>query len=273
LAAGTILYGPENMKFSLDDSVAVASGSASSPGTTKTGVTAFDIGAQYNLAGDASFIVGNYSVSDIEAKNESAFSGGSSREISAVAADDQKKLEKELEDELKGKASSELAQQLSADKVFIEESLSATASSRTFSNKVGDEATILKLSLSLETKAFAVKKDSLLDFAQEILQDKVPEGFVLRKEQIDIEFGQAEEKGGVYEFSGSIEANLLPEIDPKGVAKKIAGKYPSVAEDFLIKEIPGFVRAEIKLRPHLPGRLGSLPRIVKHIDVIISAER
>lgn len=273
LPSETTLYGPDDMKFSLDESVAIASGSASSPGTTKAPVTAEDIGAQYNLAAGASFKVGNYSVSDIEARNESAFSGGSSREISAVSAEDQEALEKDLEEELKDKAANKFKEDLAGDKVFISGSLTATASSRTFSNKVGDEASDLKLSLTLDSKALAVNKKELLDLAGEVLKDKVPKGFILRGEQISVDFGSESQEEGVYKFSAAVAANLLPEIDPDEVAKKIAGKYPSLAEDFLIKEVPGFVRAEIKLRPHLPGRLGNLPRIAKHIEVVISAER
>lgn len=273
LPVGTLLYGPENMKFSLDAPVGVASGSASTPGTTKAAISAENIGAQHNLAGGASFKVGNYSINDIEAKNETAFSGGSSREISAVSADDAKILQDELEEELKEKAANELTLKLSEDKVIIPESISATASSRNFSNKVGDEASSLKLSLTLDASALAVDKNQLLNLAMEALKDKVPEGFVLREEQVEVEFGGKKEENGVYQFSGSIEANLLPEIDPEGIAKKVAGKYPAVAEEVLLREIPSFVRAEIRIRPHLPGRLGSLPRLSKHIDVVISVER
>lgn len=273
LPLGTILYGPDSLKFSLEKEAAVASGSASSPGTTKTSLTAEDIGAQYNLATGVSFKVGNFSTSDIEAKNEVAFSGGSSREISAVSADDQKVLQKELEGELEEKAARDLAQGLSEEKIFIPESLTATASSKTFSNKVGDEATNLKLSLTIDAQAFAVEKGQLMALAQGQLSQKVPGGFVLREEQISVEFGSRKEEGGVYKFSSVIEANLLPEIDVKTVAKKIAGKYPQIAEEYLTKEVAGFVRAEIKLRPRLPGRLGILPRMTRNIDIEISAER
>ena len=47
LSEGTVVTGPNDLKFTLDNDVTIASGSASTPGTAKVGVTAQDIGAQY----------------------------------------------------------------------------------------------------------------------------------------------------------------------------------------------------------------------------------
>lgn len=73
-------------------------------------------------------------------------------------------------------------------------------------------------------------------------------------------------------FDVKISANLLPSIDSVGVAKQIAGKYPQLAENFL-STVPGFVSAEIRLKPMLKGKLGTLPHIYKNINVEITVER
>jgi hypothetical protein len=273
IPSGTTLDVPGELKFTLDEAVTVASGSAGTPGITKAAVTAADIGAQYNLAAGATFSVGNYSTSDVEAKNGASFSGGSSREISAVSEKDQTILEKELTDELKDEAREELIQGLSDDKLFIEDSLTATPSSRTFSHKIGDETPTLKLALTLVTKALAVGKKALTDLAKEVLADKVPEGFVLREDQIETEFEFEREVDGKFRLSANLSANLLPEVDPKSIVREIRGKYPSVAKKYLTEQIPGFVRAEISLKPKFPGRLGTLPRVAKHIKLEIAGER
>lgn len=267
----TIIFGPDSLKFTLNNSVTVASGSASSPGSSKTKVTAADIGAQYNLAAGTSFSVGNYSVSDIEAKNESAFSGGSSREISAVATSDQEALEEELEEELVERAKGQLSEKLSAQELFVEGAVLATTSAKTFSAKVGDEASNLKLTLSLDVTGLSVERAALFSFAGEILKGKIPEGFVLREDQIEASFDLQEKRGREFTLLALVKANLLPEINPEDVAAEIIGKYPLVAQDFLTS-IPGFRRAEIKLKPSLPGRLGTLPRVAKNIEIEIAAE-
>jgi hypothetical protein len=273
LSAGTILEGVNNLKFTLDHEVVVASGSASSPGSTKANITAEDIGSQYNLTGDTNFTVSNYSTSDFEAKNESSFSGGSSREIKVVSEEDQENLQEALEEELAEKIVGYLREGLSDNQIFIEESLNITHTSRTFDEKVGDEATTLKLTLSIDATALIVDRDEMMQISQSILEDRVPEGFVLRDEHLKVEFKFAEKDGGLYEFEAEISANLLPEINTEEIISAISGKYPDIAEDYLNNNVAGFSGAEIKLKPNLPGRLGVLPRVEKNIEVEISTER
>jgi hypothetical protein len=271
LSSGTIIIGPGNLQFSLRDDVTVSSGSASTPGTTKTSIAASSIGAEYNLAGGTSFSVSNYSPSDIEAKNESAFSGGSSREISAVSVEDQEELEQELIDELKDKARKEFNEIVAGNKFLIEETLTSTPSSRTFSDKVGDEAETLKLTLSLSTTVLIIDEEALYSLAEEVLKDSIPEGFVLRSEQISTEFEYQGEVDGRYELETKISANLLPEIDPDKIKEQIIGKYPALVRNYLIDDIPGFSRAEISFnKPKFPGKLGTLPRLKKNIEVEIA---
>ena len=273
LPAGTVLNGPGSLKFALDNAVNIASGSAGTPGTTKAFLSAEDIGPEYNLASGTTFSVGNYGTSDLEAKNESAFSGGTSREISAVSKEDQEALLDELERELEGKAKSDLEAQVSAEKYFIEESLEAVSSAQSYSHKVGDETGTLKLSLTLEAKGVLVEKNELVQLVQENLQVKVPEGFVLRGEQISFNFDEKEVSGNEYSFVVRVSANLLPEVDTESISKMIRGRYPKIAEEYLIKEVPGFVRAEIRIKPSFSGKLTTLPHVIGNIDVEVAAER
>lgn len=272
LSSGTLLTGPGNLKFTLDEDVEIASGSAGTPARVEARVTALDIGAQYNLAAGANFSVGDHPLSSLEAKNEESFSGGSSREISAVSKEDQESLSEELYEEILARAKDDLLKKVPEGKIFIEESLTATPSSKIFSNKVGDEAESLKLQMSLKVTALSIDKEELLTVVQDVLKDKVPSGFVLRKEQFETDF-DLEEEGRVYKFEVSVRANLLPQVDVSELARKIRGKYPELANEFLPKEVPGFVRAEIKIKPTLPGRLGTLPRIAKNIEIEVAAER
>ncbi len=273
LKSGTSLVGPEKLKFVLDDDIEVASGSASSPGETNAKVTASDIGSEYNVEAGSSFTVGNYSVSEIEAKSENAFSGGNSREIAAVSQDDQKTLEKDLTTELIEKAKEELNSEISDQLIFIDESLSTTLSSKTFTNKVGEEAKNLGISLKLDAQAVTVQKQELLKVAEEAMRDKIPQGFVLREDQIETSFEFIKKDGNDYKFDALISANLLPEVKTDEISQKIKGKNPSLAQEYLIKEVPGFARAEITLKPKLPGKLGTLPHVTKNIDVEVAAEQ
>ena len=273
LKAGTILRGPDSLRFVLDEDTEVPVGTASSPGTATAKVAAETIGAEYNLAASSSFTVGNYTTADIEAKNESDFSGGSSREISAVSADDQKGLEKDLTSELSEKAKEDLTSTLSDTDIFIDDSITTSTSSREFTQKQGDEAKSLGLKMTLDATAVTVKKSELLSLAQDQVKEKVPSGFVLREDQIETDFAFKKKEGNVYKFDVTVSANLLPLIDTDTVAQKIRGKVPTYAQDYLIKEVPGFSRAEITIKPNLPGKLKTLPQVTSHISVEVAAER
>jgi hypothetical protein len=125
--------------------------------------------------------------------------------------------------------------------------------------------------LSLDIDALVVEKDSLSDFAKEALKEKIPEGYVLREDQIDMRF-ELEESDEVYEFIVNMEINLLPEMNPEKIAEEIVGKNSQHAKDYLTS-ISGFTRAEINLIPSLPGWLGTLPHVTKNIEVELTAER
>jgi hypothetical protein len=273
LKSGTILKGPDSLRFVLDGDTDVPAGTASTPGTVTAKVSAEAIGAEYNLAESSSFTVGNYTTADIEAKNDADFSGGSSKEISAVSSDDQKTLEKDLTLELSEKAKDELNSTLSDTDIFIDDSITTTVSSREFTQKVGDEAKSFGLKINLDATAVTVKKSELLALAQDQVKEKVPNGYVLREDQIDTTFAFKKKDGNVYKFDVTVSANLLPVIDTEVIAQKVRGKVPTFAQDYLIKEVPGFARAEITIKPNLPGKLKTLPQVTKHIDVEIAAER
>lgn len=271
LEEGTLLNGPNDIDFTLNDTVTIASGSASSPSTTNASVTAEDIGAQYNLDAGSTFSVGNYG-SEVEAQNESSFSGGSSRTISAVSEEDQEILLEDLTEELLDNAASSLQNEASEDEFFIEGSTTSEIAEEDFSARIGDEADSLKLNLTLDVQGIVVDRSALFDLAKEILNDRIPEGYVLRESQIEMEFSLEDEDDGIYELEASIDANLLPEIKTDEVAKTIAGRYTPLAEEYL-NTIPGFTRAEININPQFPGRLGSLPRRAQRINVEVAAER
>jgi hypothetical protein len=273
LPAGTFLYSAADLKFELAEEASVSAAiSPSSPGTDTVEVVAVGIGAEYNLAKDESFSVGNYPKAEVDAVATSDFSGGSSREISAVSEEDMDGLEDDLTEELLEEAKNNLSEKISEDQYFIEESMETTPSTKSFNNKVGDEADNLKLSLSLEVTGLVVEDMALSDFAKEILKDKIPSGYVLREDQIDMRFELEEESDEVYELTTYMEVNLLPEMKPDEIIKEIVGKNISLAKDYLTS-ISGFTRAEIDLKPPLPGWLGTLPHVAKNIEIELAAER
>ncbi len=275
LTKDTLVKGPQGLTFSLDNDITVASGSVITRGITKAKVTAKEIGAQYNLASGSTFSISNYSTSDMEATNESAFSGGSSREVSAVSDADQKKLLSSLQTELEEKLKTDLSESISDGKILIEDSVSYEIMDKDFDKKPGDEATSLSLTLDISARGIAVKKEDIEKLAADYLSKKTPSGYILNTEEIETDFSFEEgEDEGVYTIELKISADLLPQVNEEEIIKNIKGKFPEAAHTYLSSNVPGFERAVVDfVRLPLPGKLGTLPRIAENITISVNPEK
>jgi hypothetical protein len=273
LSAGTIILSAGDLRYSLDNSASVSAAlSPSSPGTSAVAVSAEAIGAEYNLAKDETFKVGNYPKAEVDATSTSDFSGGSSRDISAVSKDDQDSLVEGLTNELSEKAKEDLASKATEDQILIDDFVETEIIDQTFNHKVGDEADNLKLSMEMDVAAVVADRAKLAEMVREQLKDSIPSGFVLRDTQITYKFDFDREEDGKFFFTTSVEVNFLPEVKQEDIVKKIAGRTPEVVESYLTA-VPGYSRAEIRLRPRFPGPFGTLPRVTKNISIEIVAER
>lgn len=274
LKKDTVVKGPQGLDFSLNEDITIASGSVLTRGITKAKVSAKEIGAQYNLASGSTFTISNYSSSDMEATNESAFSGGTSREVSAVSEDDQENLLKSLQEELETKLKELLVEGISPDVILIDESITYSVDKKDYDKKIGDEGTTLKLKLELSAEAITVQKNEIEELGLKYLSQRVPSGYTLKNDQIEADFSYNGKKDDVYDLNLFVKADLLPQVNVEEIRKNITGKLPDVAEEYMNKNVAGFERAVIKFTNiRFPGRLGTLPRVSDNIEIAISAEK
>ncbi len=273
LAAGTVLTSVSGLKF-LTNTEASISGQLipGSPGTATLSVTAADIGAQYNLAKGEVFKVGVFDKSQVAATSQADFSGGSSQQIAAVSAEDQKNLEEDLKTELSSQVMESLESKVSSEQVFVNDLSALTADSQIFDHKVGDVAETLKLSLKVNATGIAADKAKLLSYTADSLKSKIPQGFALRSSQISFKFTFAGGEGENLKYNADIKANFLPMVDTDELIAKIAGKTVPVVENYLTN-VPGYARAEVKLKPHLPGPFAVLPRLKKNITIEVASDQ
>lgn len=273
LEKGTHFYGPNKLTFVLDDNVVVASGSAISPGMTEANLTASEIGAQYNIPSGTTLSIEGFG-GEMQAKNNEAFLGGSSREIPAVSKEDILSIKTELEEELKEKIRDSIKSKLSEKDFLLEDAMSFKIDKEEYSAKEGDEAEKIKLNLSLQAEALVVEREKLFEMVGNALKEKIPQGFVLRESQVKYHFKKVnkEPEKNLWKIEFEVEANLLPDVNIDEVKRKIAGRYPPNSERYL-KDIPGFTRVSVRISPNFPGKLGIIPIIKKNIQIEIAAER
>lgn len=268
LPAGTQIISSNDLKFLTTKQASVSAAlTPSSPGTTVVDVEANNIGSEFNISKDEIFKVANYPKAEVDATSSADFTGGSSRQITAVADSDKKGVYKDLLAELTEEATEKLNSQLDSESLLLGSSFDFEIENEDYSNKVGDEATTLKLTLDVKFKADVVSKSELNELSRNLLSDKVPSGYVLRDDQLEFKFDSRKDNM----IDVNIIANLLPSVDLEDIKKKIAGKYPKVAEDYL-KSISGYVNAEFRLPSLLRGKFATLPHVPKNIDITLSSE-
>ncbi|MDO8498856.1 MAG: hypothetical protein Q7S44_03665 [bacterium] len=279
LSQGTTLTS-SSLKFTLDSSVQIASQSSSigadfvqvtTPGkSSSVGVTASAIGPEGNLPGGTDLSVANYSKSQVVARVEEAFSGGTSKNVAVVTSDDQKKLQAKVVDQLRQQAVTDLQGKLGADKKIISEALAVVDGKYTFSKQVNDQASEFSLSARVHFKGTAYSDADLKAIISKLVNTNTPEGYQLDSSGMETQADVAKvEKDGRLVFGAKFKAKLLPKFNEGELKKKMRGESViQVAEQ--LKGLDSVLGSEIKLVPNLPAPLARLPFLEKNIEITIT---
>ncbi|MGB9706797.1 MAG: baseplate J/gp47 family protein [Microgenomates group bacterium] len=267
--AGTLITSASGIKFTLEEDVLLASrSSAADPTPTKVvKVKAVNIGPEGNLASGSEFTIGNFSKSDYVAKNEEAFSGGTSREVQVVSKKDQEKLVEELTKELNSKAILELQTKVAQGKKLIDQSITSKVVEKTFDKDVDEEANEVGLKLRLKFTALGFSEEEFQKLVEEEILKAVPEGFEYKPEESETSFSlKSVTKEGVAVYSTHFKTSLFPKFDLEAIRNNLAGKYPEIGRAYL-GTLPSVDSFEIKITPRFPARLTTFPRIAKNIKI------
>ncbi len=279
LSQGTTLNSNNGLKFTLDTSVQVSSRSSyltADGETTKWGksdpvnITASAIGPESNLASETQLIVNGYNQSDVYASIDQALSGGTSKEVTVVTSDDQKKLQAKVLDELKQKAEEELKAKESSGRKVIADSFSVVDAKYSFSKQVNDQASEFSLNATIRFKGTSYMDTDLRTIVSKLVEVNIPEGYQMNLSDAETQAEIAKvEKDGRLIFNAKFQAKLVPKFDLSSLKSQIRGKSVDGAVQKL-KELENIVGAEISLQPPLPGPLGRIPFLDRNIDVTIS---
>ncbi len=281
LSQGTLLTGPSSLKFELDSSVSIASQSSTigadfttvtTPGKANVEVSASNIGPESNLAAGTSLSVAGYSDSQVIAKVDSALSGGTSKDVTIVTSDDQKKLLALASGNLRKKAREKLSEQITDDLKILEEGLAESNVSASYSKKVNDQATEFNLNLSVTYKGTAYSDADLKTMVSKLVQTNVPEGYMLNLQDAETQADVAKvDPDGKVIFLAKFRAKLMPKLDVKKIKNDLAGKTPEQSVGIL-KQIENVISSEIKITPSMPFFLNRIPFLKSNISVDVKAK-
>lgn len=271
LSKGTVIKSPNGLSFTLDSSVTVNSvGSHSAdqavtPSTVNASVTAGDIGKEGNLPSGTKFTVAGFTTSDLVAKNDNPFSGGTSKSITVVSKDDVAKLLADLPKKLEDKAKNDITGKLSGDKTMLPNFVSETVSKKDFDKNVGDEASKVTLTGTVTYQAVSYNKNDNITLALNLFNSK---DITINKDNLNVVVKDIKARDKEVAANLNIQALLLPKIDDGTLTKQIAGKSSAKAESLLsgLTHVSGVT---ISISPSLPFVPKNLPRNSKNIKIVI----
>lgn len=279
VAKGTILTSGSGLKFTLDQSVQVASQSSSltPDGETTTwgksnpvGLTAAAIGPESNLTGGTEMSVGNYSKDQVIATVDSALSGGTSKNVTVVTSDDQKALQAKLTDTLRQKAEEDLKSQSKDGKKVIADALAVADGKYSFSKQVNDTASDFTLNATIRFRGTSYLDSDLRTIVSKLVVVDVPANYEMNLQDAETQAEVAKvEKDGRLIFNAKFTAKLMPKFNLEDVKNQIKGRSVMDAGNKL-KELENVVGSEIVLSPSLPGPLARLPLFTKNITITVS---
>jgi len=271
IPAGTVIVSSNNLNFVTDKAVTVASASGdifsgTEPGKSDVTVTAEKFGTNYNLPSNTKFTVEGSS--EIAAKNDKAFSGGTKKDIKVVSQKDLDKLAKDLQEQLEEGARADIEKQAAGDSIVFPQFTSVEFEKKSFNKKLDEEATEVSLTGTVTYEGVTYKKSDLVAYAKEKLAQDIPNDMMIDTQTITGGASEIEQEDGVTTAKVSIKASLIPKIAPEQIAKDIAGKSVKAATADL-QSIPEVERVDIKVFINLPLLPNRLPFSSEKIKVVV----
>lgn len=270
---GTIITSSNNLEFSLNENVNIASTSsfATSFSNAQVKVTASSFGKEFNLPSQTNFTVKGIATSDVFGRNDAAFSGGTKEEIQVVSAKDITGLEDTVTKRLFEKAKSEALSKLSKDEALIPTYLSADFKDKTFSNKENDQAKNVKLTATVDYTMGIYKKEELSKFIASSSDFNVPKDFRLSDAESTINISDIKQNKSDISAKLSYNAVFKPKFDEKTIPAQIAGKSHNGAIEKL-KTTAGVSDATILFTNKIPYLPLYVPFNKANISVVIKSQ-
>ncbi|HVZ58741.1 MAG TPA: baseplate J/gp47 family protein [Patescibacteria group bacterium] len=274
LPAGTVLTSSNNIDFTLDKDTSVASAtgdifSGTKPGTAQADVTAKDIGTESNLPSNTKFTVSG--VNNVAAKNDTAFSGGTKKEVTVVAKKDIDTLTTNLPKQLEDKARSALLGKADSGQTIVPEFTDVTMTKKSTDSNVGDQASKVTLKATVVFSTFEYSTADLQSLAKAELQGKYSQDQALSDKGVQAEITDIKPvKNNEADATLSIKAGLLPKLDQSTIVENIVGKSFTDAQSYL-STLPQVKSSDITLSPHIPFLPELLPRFSHNITVILNS--
>lgn len=236
LTKGTTLSGG-GVAFTLDSDVSVASASESigsiTFGKTTANVTAKEIGTAGNVPSSTEFTFSGISSAQLSARNDAAFTGGTSKQVTVVSRADQDAIVKALTEDLVTKAKQQLQSQTGGAHL-IDGTIKTEVTEKVFSAELDEEAKELNGKVTVKVSGISFEDGDIKAALLPRIEQKIPAGYTLAPEQTKIESSNVTvKKDKSISMTAKLQAVALPTIDAESLKKQLAGKDVKTATEIL----------------------------------------
>lgn len=269
---GSTITTSNNLEFTLDKDVTIASATGDiftgiKSGTAQAAVTAKQIGTEYNIPSNIKFSVGDNA--SLAGKNDSAFSGGSKKNVTVIAQADIDKAVDALPKSLETKAREQLSKKLPSGESLLTTFADFKPSKKDFSGAAGDEAKTLTLSSSVTFEGISYDNADLLEFTKSMIKNKFDPKLSVADQDIENTLKSIKQKDETSVTAVlAIRARLLPKFNETDLKKELAGASFSKAETVLSR-YPQVESVTVSLFPPIPFLPQILPRQADNITIDI----
>lgn len=270
---GTIVTSSNNLNFTLNDDVNIASTSsfATSFSSAQAKVTASNFGKEYNIPSQTNFTIKGVSTSDLFGRNDNAFSGGTKEQIQVVSLKDLTDLANTVTNRLFDKAKSQAETKLSSTDALIPSYISFDFKDKTYDKKENDQAKNVKLTATIDYTLGIYKKDELANFITSSSDFNVPKDFKFSDAQSSITITDI--KQGKNDMSAKLSFNAIfkPQLDEKAIPQQITG-HDQMGAVKKLKSISGISDVTVVLSNNIPFLPQLLPFNKGNITVEYKAQ-
>lgn len=258
----------QETKVATPTSVIVSGKPMQEPGTAKANLTAVDIGTKGNIEKGKQFSVEDFSSLTYFAVANSAFSGGSKKEIRTVSKKDEADLRSSLLEKAKEDGQRKINSMLKPDDILLNDLTVIEPEKLQFSSEVGEESNDLELKANMNITYYSMKNDQVKSFLKSALIHDVDSGYDIQ--DITFTIKKIERKKNIIDKVFLAKAKQMKKVKKDALVKNIAGKSRNDVEVILKKnyEATGF---EMNVDNPLSFLKNRLPFFEKNITVKISS--
>jgi hypothetical protein len=274
---GTILVGPGNLRYLLDEEVEVEAqvkedtgdGETVTFGKKEANIIAGDIGDEYNIEADQGFTFKEFDQDDFVGKNSDKISGGESKEIQAVSKDDRINARDLLQQKLEEQAKQKVQSEIGSDVVVVSQSQESELGDTVFDKKVGEEGDSLTVDGEMEVQVFITAKSDFNQILLKALAASIPENFILSESDLKTTISEAEEDEEETILTIDARANVMPKFNFAQIKQNITGKKIKAVEEYF-RSLSNFDSSKITINPQILGKFGTMPKKSENIAITIT---